>query len=460
MAIKIYTKNNFVVVDSGTKINYLSSSKTDFDPLDGGKYVLWNTDRPSESYSFLFTEVTDESGLPIGGGTEAEVVEYISSVASSISSTTITGNVSVPNSTTTLLGIGEVFIGEAELNSHQDVMVFVKSSNNGTLYMEFSIDGTNWDTSLSFIYDTTRINPPHVIVKGSRYYRTRFVNTSGTAQTVFRLQTEFGAFNKLTAPLNGTLSENYDAIATRPSNYIYEVSSGKRQGSELWNKFGYNRDIGIGTEVIASWGGTFTPRTTATTISIVSTSALDTNGGTGCEGVVVYGIDANRNPVIEVVMLNGTTPVVTTSTWLGINRLAMFRCGSTTVNQGTITASAVTLPSTMAQMPSMGGVTQQCIFYIPANYRFNSNWLFINALNKGKAATLTIKMWVYSTVSNGKQEVFSFDIDTDTTTEPFDLSPIIPFPITEKTVMWLECTSDKAAIIVNARFSGILERMI
>ena len=63
MAIKIYTKNNFVVVDSGTKINYLSSSKTDFDPLDGGKYVLWNTDRPSESYSFLFTAVSNSRSL-------------------------------------------------------------------------------------------------------------------------------------------------------------------------------------------------------------------------------------------------------------------------------------------------------------------------------------------------------------------------------------------------------------
>jgi len=247
----------------------------------------------------------------------------------------------------------------------------------------------------------------------------------------------------------------YEVSVTESLDSIEAALGGDTAG--LWNKFGYNNDIDVGTEVIASWGGSFTPLTTATTISIVSDSTDDiTSTGTGCNSVVVYGVDANRESVIEVVQLNGTTPVVTTSTWLGINRVAMYLCGSGKVNAGTITATAVTGGSTMAQMPVSSGVTQQCIFHVPAGQQFIAEWLWINTLNRNKDAELTVKLWVYSAVNNGKQEVFKVDIDT-AANPTADINPNLPFPVGESSVMWLECTSDKANIIVNARFSGILK---
>ena len=242
-----------------------------------------------------------------------------------------------------------------------------------------------------------------------------------------------------------------------PLDYIYEVAKGRIQNTELWNKFGYNNDLDIGTEVVASWGGTFTPLTTATTLTISSTDGDDTDGGTGCNSIVVYGIDENRDAQIEVVTLDGTNNVVTTSTWLGINRIAMFLCGTSQVNEGTINITATTGGSQMAQMPLNEGVSQQCIFHVPRNYTFVSKWLWVNVINRGKNATLTFKFWVYSAVSNGKQEVFKLDVDTSKSSEPISVEPDLPFPITEKTVIWIECTSDVANVIVNARFSGILE---
>lgn len=242
-----------------------------------------------------------------------------------------------------------------------------------------------------------------------------------------------------------------------PLSYVYEVAKGKVQRTEIWNKFGYNNDLDTGTEVIASWGGAFTPLTTSTTLTIVSTDTDDTSGGDGCNSIVVYGIDENRDSQIEVITLDGTNNVVTTSTWLGINRVAMFLCGSSQVNEGDINITATTGGSQMAQMPSLGGVTQQCIFHVPRNYTFVTEWLWINVINRGKDATLTFKFWIYSAVSNGKQEVFKLDVDTSKSTKPIELNPALPFPITEKTVLWIECTSDKNDVIVNARFSGILE---
>lgn len=370
-----------------------------------------------------------------------------------------TSTPSVGNTSTDIITSGSLFTGVAELNTAPDVMIQIKTDKIGTFHVQFSPDGDNWDTPLTFNYNPSLINPPHIFVKGPRYYRVIFNNTSGEDQTYFRLNSYFGSFNKLTAPINGTLAENYDAIVTRPTDYNSEVAIGKRQGRSLWNKFGYNNDIDIGTEVIASWGGTFTPLTVPTTLIIASSSANDTNGGTGCNSIVIYGIDENRDELIEVIPLNGTTSVVTVSTWLGINRVAMFLCGSSQVNEGDINIIATTGGSTMAQMPVGEGVTQQCIFHIPQNHTFITEWVWINVLNRSKNADLTIKMWVYSAVNNGNQDVFKVDIDTQKVTAPIDVRPDMPFPISEKSVMWLECTSDSNDITVNARFSGILERL-
>ena len=366
---------------------------------------------------------------------------------------------STVNSSNSILTTGATFTGTAELNSFTDVMVTIETDQDGTLYIEFSPDGTNWDSSLSFNYITTRIHPPHIVVKANRYARVRFENTSTSDQTYLRLNTYYGQFNKLTTRTDSVLPESFDAIPTRPSDYNTEVAEGRREGASLWNKFGYNDDIDVGTEVVASWGGTFTPLTTAGTLLIASSSVNDTNGGTGCNSIVIYGIDSNREEQIEVVTMNGTTTVNTVSTWLGINRVAMFLCGSGQINAGDIAILSSVGGATMAVMPLGGGVTQQCIFYVPANNNFIMEWLMINVLNQGKNAELNIKVWVYSAVSNGKQEVFRVNIDTAVTNEPIEINPNLPFPVSEKTVVWIECTSDKANVIVNARFSGILDRI-
>ena len=167
-----------------------------------------------------------------------------------------------------------------------------------------------------------------------------------------------------------------------------------------------------------------------------------------------------RDEAIEVVTMDGLTTVTTTSTWLGINRVAMYLCGAGKVNAGEIDVTAATGGSMMAQLPALGGVTQQCIFHIPRNHNFIMEWLRINALKQSAADPLvTIKVWVFSTVNNGNQEVYRVDIDTSLTNNISE-SPQLPFPITESSVVWVEATTDKNNTIVNARFSGILERMV
>jgi hypothetical protein len=368
--------------------------------------------------------------------------------------------VSTDNSSTTLLTAGSVFTGEWEdVSKYDSVVVAVKTDQYGSYAVQFSPDGINVDSSLTRYYRTTQIEPPHRFTITRQYCRIVYTNDSASDQTYLRLQTIFGDKSDLNAPLDSTLAQDFDAIVVRPSDYKSEVAINLRQGSMLWNKFGYNGDIDIGTEVIASWGGTYTPPTTARTLSVVSTSANDDGdpGGTGCRSIVIYGIDANREEQTVVVTLNGTTPVITTETWLGVNRMVMFLCGSGQVNDGEITATLTTDLTIQAQMPAGGGVTQQCIFHVPVKHNFVMEWMRVNAINKGKGASLAVKAWVYSAVSNGKQEVYRVNIDTDVNPDISE-NPSLAFPITEQTVIWLEGTSDKNDEEISARFSGILVR--
>lgn len=368
------------------------------------------------------------------------------------------GLVSTDNSSTTALTAATslVFTGDWEdVSAFPSVTVAIKTDQDGIYSVQFSPDGVNQDSTLSRYYNTDQIEPPHRFTVTRKY--ARIVFTTVLDQTYFRLQTLLGSQSELNAPMDSTLAQDFDAAVVRPTDYNTEVSLGRRQGAMLWNKFGYNQDVDTGTEVIASWGGTFTPLLTATTISIASTSAADDDGGTGCNSVVLYGIDSNRDAVIELLTLNGTTPVVTTSTWLGLNRVAMFLCGTGMVNAGTITSTAVTGGSIMAQMPASEGVTQQCIFHVPRNHQFIMEWLTINVLNRNKDAELTIKLWVYSAANNGRQAVYSEDIETKSTNDITE-SPPLPFPVGGSSVVWMEATTDKDNIIVNGRFSGILVR--
>jgi hypothetical protein len=249
---------------------------------------------------------------------------------------------------------------------------------------------------------------------------------------------------------------NKRPIAVSPTDYNARVALGEEVGSTVWNKFGYNSDVDTGTEVIASWGGTFTPTTTARTLSIVSTSTNDTSGGTGARSVVVYGVNANRVAQTVVVTMNGTTPVVTTETWLGVNRLAIYLSGSGQVNAGTITATATTDLTIQGQVPAGDGTSQQCIFFIQEGHTALAEWLTVNFVRFGSGTEpqITIKGWVYSAVSGSKYEVVRMYLDgaIDYTAQ---LLPPIPFPIGEKSVFWLECNTTRDNTSIAARFSLI-----
>ena len=378
------------------------------------------------------------------------------------------GIIGAGNSTDTLLTSGSTFTGTAELNYHPDVQVYVKTDQVGTLYCEFSVDGTNWDTSLSFAYNPSRINPPHKFSKGNRYFRVRFVNGTDGDQTYLRLQTDYGAFRQLTAPINGTLAENYDATVTRPTDYMSEVAMGKRQGRAVWNKFGYNLNVpnSATEQILASWGGAFDPNTdiisTAQTFTIAYNNATDGLGTTGATQLIVSYLDENFLAQTAFHVLSNTGSDVTSFTGLGINRVVVYANGGAGWNVNNITITATTDGTTQAQVPALSSVTQQCIFHTQISHTFLADWLWFNCLKlsgAGGSPRVNIKGYSWSRVTETRYEVFNEDIDTSVENS-IAIAPSQKFIVGGREVLYFTASSNTNNTAVKCRFSGIEERVV
>lgn len=376
---------------------------------------------------------------------------FLDIVASSFESTN--------NTTTTPLAGAATYTGTFEQNNYPDVMVSCQTDQAGTLYFDFSVDGTNVNTfPVNGFQVSAGIHEFHTAVKGARYFRVRFVNDSASDQTYIRLYTYFGTFAKIpNAPINQSIGNDTDATIVRPTDYHYEVAQGLRGGSTTWNKWGYNSDVDTAaSETIWSVGGDFTRLSSAETLDVVSTSTSDDDGSTGANSIVIYGIDANYEELIEVITLDGTTTVTTTNSFLGVNRAAVYLAGSNGFNVGDITLTASTALTTQAEIPAEQGSTQHAFFFVQANHTALMDWLFLNAVKTGGGGNplVTYKCIVTSLVSNAKYEVFRLLVDTQR--ESFaELTPSQPFVVGEKSLVEFRAETDTNNTAVTARFSFI-----
>jgi len=132
---------------------------------------------------------------------------------------------------------------------------------------------------------------------------------------------------------------------------------------------GVNKDVDAGTEDLWDGGGAYTgqPTGAAEAINIVSASASDAAAGTGTRTLRVEGLDANGAYVEETFTLNGTTPVVSASTWTRVFRAFGLTAGSSGTNAGAITIKHnVTTANIFAVIEAGRNQASVCAFTVPA----------------------------------------------------------------------------------------------
>lgn len=222
---------------------------------------------------------------------------------------------STNNTTTTPLAGDATFTGTGEQNAAPDVMVSCQSDVSGTLYFDFSVDGTNWGAFPSAGFSVSAgIHEFHTAVKGPRYFRLRFVNGS-SAQSYLRLYTYFGTFRQGNAPLNQSLGVDADATVVRSYPDRVDLALGRLGGVQEGDKFGYAAGLGTSIQLgtPATWvdlwayGGQRTAPTSSFTPFMASDSAADTDiditwtyqDADGVENTVTVATDGSdgRTPV-------------------------------------------------------------------------------------------------------------------------------------------------------------------
>lgn len=370
----------------------------------------------------------------------------------------IGGMISSNNSTTTPLAASATYTGTGEQSNFDQVMVVCKTDQPGTLYFDFSPDGTNWDST--FPVQGFRVaastNEFHAATKGPRYFRVRFVNDDDGDQTYIRLYTYYGNnFSPGIHPLNQSIGIDTDAIVTRPTNFGDEVLSERRPGVSHFTKFGYRTTLTAanGEETIWAATGNFTPLTTASTFTISYTSGTDGSSANGAKALYFQYVDASGLKAVATHTLGSSGTDVTSFTGLGINRVAVASSGSTTYNGSDITITATTGGTIQAFVPAAQSVTQQCIYHTDSNSYGVAKFLFFN-VNKlsGSNPKVVVKGYVFNRSVATRYEVFRHTIDTQAE-NTVQISEPIGFRLSPSDVLYFVADTDQNNTIIALRFS-------
>lgn len=307
-----------------------------------------------------------------------------------------TGEVLSGNSSTTPLNTLDTFTGTGtDVIAYASVVVAVKTDQDGTLYIEFSPDNTNWDSSLSFSI-TASVNEVHRIVITRRYFRARFTNTSASNQTYFRLQSLGGSQTNLTSPLKSSIQQDADAITARIVDPEIAISEGLFSGYSVINKFGRNSDVDTATvpEDIWNGGGAYAgfPVTAPEQFEVFSSSASD-------KGVLTFTYlptSTSTAYLTAQVTLNGTTPVATGVTGYRMHTAQYNTGASTTFNVGTITLRHITTKANIfCVMPIGRSQTNVAAYTIPFGYTGYIKRIFCRVIG-ATTGTVDGALWIRS----------------------------------------------------------------
>ena len=202
-----------------------------------------------------------------------------------------------------------------------------------------------------------------------------------------------------------------------------EIAHRRVAGAQQVQLFGFNRSIATAYETVwNNGGGIYTFPTEAITLTVVSSSASDTMP------ILIQGLDANYEPISDVVTLDGTTSVNSNIQFFRINNVTILSGN----NVGNI--SLTNGGTTYAYIEATFGTTQGIVYTTPAR-----NALYISTAHF-TSGTVTGNKYLFSRAmqrsSNGRvlhfwESTFQRDIMFPITV-PFRIPPKTDFTIEAK----------------------------
>lgn len=284
---------------------------------------------------------------------------------------------SLVNKFSTPLLAGQSDTGEWEETDIPDFSITVDTDVAGTVFVDFSLDGgTNFSTFPPSGFAAGPGKPPHEGRKFGRWMRVRYTNGS-TAQSRFSLNTEYGNFQPLNAPLGASIAADADASIVRSISADLDLAFGRIGGQSEDAKFGYVDllDAGDSGTDLWSFGSdnvSGTPVKTFPTVADTLYAVSDDTGDTDVDITVDF-LGATGLAQSEEITLNGRTRVRVSDTGDGLdcNRAqesgSVAARGNVYVTYGNDTGSgAPNDPNdVLAYIPQSYGQTQQVTYRVP-----------------------------------------------------------------------------------------------
>lgn len=220
---------------------------------------------------------------------------------------------------------------------------------------------------------------------------------------------------------------------------MLEIAHRRIQGAKQVQLFGFNRDIGTSYETVwNNGGGIYTFPSEPLTMSLSSTSASDTMP------VLLQGLDGSYEPIDDIVVLDGTTPVTTSVPFFRINN-AVILSGS---NAGDISASNG--GTVYSYIEEESGTLQALFYTTPARHS-----LYIRTVSF-TSGTVNPNKFLFSRAcqvsSNGR--VLHFWESTFQRSVDFNVA--VPFRIPPKTDFTIEAKSSSGENELSVYLGAVL----
>lgn len=237
------------------------------------------------------------------------------------------------------------------------------------------------------------------------------------------------------------------------TTFFFRISKGLVERHTSVHCLGRNADVDTGTEDVWSAGGPYVPPTTARIHGIVSTSANDTEAGTGARTVRITGLDASYAPASETVTLSGTTPVSTTGAYVFVSEICVLTAGSGGINAGDITATAATDNTVSTKIVTGEGKSLTAAYQIPAGYTGYLQSVYGGVHGQsGAGVELICKIKNFGGVFWPVTSLILQPGGGSMTIDQWDCPIVLP----AKSIVKVSATSDTNNILVHAAFNLIL----